>query len=169
MLVRRLLPRGGLLALRCSALPVVRPYALRVDFINKDDSVTSCAAEVGQNLLDVAHKHQIDLEGACDGACACRLRAGTLRTGGGCFSRGSSTCHVILEPDVFDSLPPATDEEEDMLDLAKNYTMTSRLGCQVVLEAKHDGIKVKVRTGVLVVPCHAHSAIAGLAASAVYT
>lgn len=46
------------------------------------------------------------LTGACEGVCAC------------------STCHVILEEDVFDRLEPASEEEEDMLDQAFAITPT---------------------------------------------
>ena len=51
---------------------------------------------------------------------------------------------MILEPDVFDSLPEPSEEEEDMLDLAAGLTVTSRLGCQIVLDESHDGMLVKL-------------------------
>ena len=35
-----------------------------------------------------------------------------------------STCHVILEDDLFDDLEEPCDEEEDMLDLAFEVTET---------------------------------------------
>ena len=68
-------------------------------------------AREGESLLDVAHNNQIDLEGACESSLAC------------------STCHVILEDEIFDSLEEACEEEEDLLDLAFGLTHTSRLGC----------------------------------------
>lgn len=59
------------------------------------------------NLLEMAHKHGIDLEGACEASLAC------------------STCHVIVEdPDVFDKTGDISDEENDMLDLAFGLTAT---------------------------------------------
>ncbi|CAM9614331.1 unnamed protein product [Ascophyllum nodosum] len=81
-------------------------------------------AKCGMNLMRVAHAHGIDLEGACEGVCAC------------------STCHVILSGEVFDSLPEPSEDEEDMLDLAFGLTETSRLGCQVVVTEEMDGILV---------------------------
>ena len=45
-------------------------------------------------------------EGACGGELAC------------------STCHLVFEKEVYDTLPPKTDEEEDMLDLAFELTET---------------------------------------------
>ncbi|CAN0256633.1 unnamed protein product [Scytosiphon promiscuus] len=83
-------------------------------------------AKCGMNLMRVAHKHGIDLEGACEGVCAC------------------STCHVILDGEVFDELPEASEDEEDMLDLAFGLTETSRLGCQVIVTPEMDGIVVKL-------------------------
>ena len=48
----------------------------------------------------------------------------------------SSTCHVIMPDDLFDQLPEASEDEEDMLDLAFGLKATSRLGCQVVVTAE---------------------------------
>jgi ferredoxin len=55
-----------------------------------------------------------------------------------------STCHVIVEPDDFAKLPPATDEEEDLLDLAAHATRTSRLACQIILTTEMETLTVRV-------------------------
>lgn len=61
----------------------------------------------GMTLLEIAHKHDIDLEGACEQSLAC------------------STCHVVIvDEDVYDRLPEPVDEENDMLDLAFGLTPT---------------------------------------------
>ncbi|CAN0359163.1 unnamed protein product [Laminaria digitata] len=83
-------------------------------------------AKCGMNLMRVAQAHGIDLEGACEGVCAC------------------STCHVTMAGEVFDSLPEPSEDEEDMLDLAFGLTETSRLGCQVIVTPEMDGIVVKL-------------------------
>jgi 2Fe-2S ferredoxin len=54
---------------------------------------------------------------------------------------------VILEKNFFENLPEPSEEEEDMLDLAFGLTHTSRLGCQIIIDEKLDGMKVKVPTG----------------------
>ena len=78
-----------------------------------------------QSILQVAHDNNIDLEGACEGSLAC------------------STCHVILEPTGYALFEAATDEENDMLDLAFGLTPTSRLGCQLLLNRKElDGLVI---------------------------
>ena len=70
-----------------------------------------CLGREGESLLQVAQNNGVDLEGACESSLAC------------------STCHVILDPKVFESLDEACEEEEDLLDLAYGLTHTSRLGC----------------------------------------
>jgi len=68
----------------------------------------------------------VDIEGACEGSLAC------------------STCHVIVDPEWYNKLEKPTEDEEDMLDLAYGLTRTSRLGCQIVLTDKLDGLVVKL-------------------------
>jgi 2Fe-2S ferredoxin len=83
-------------------------------------------APVGLSVLDIAHRHGIDIEGACEGQMAC------------------STCHVVVDPAWFDRLPGPKEEEEDMLDLAFGLTRTSRLGCQIVMTEQLDGLVVSL-------------------------
>ena len=75
-------------------------------------------------MLEIAHKNNIDLEGACEGSLAC------------------STCHVIVDPSYYGKLKEATEDEEDMLDLAWGLTHTSRLGCQIIITPELDGLTV---------------------------
>lgn len=87
----------------------------------------------GDNLLDVAINNDLDLDGfgACEGTLAC------------------STCHLVFKKEDFDNIEEmCTDEELDMLDLAYGLTDESRLGCQVCLNKKLNGITVKVPEGV---------------------
>ena len=83
-------------------------------------------AEQGKSLLVAAHQNDIDIEGACEGAMAC------------------STCHLIVSEDWFEKLPDASEEEEDMLDLAYGLTRTSRLGCQITVTEDLDGLVIRV-------------------------
>jgi len=55
-----------------------------------------------------------------------------------------STCHVIVAAEWFDRLPPAAEEEEDMLDFAAGARRTSRLSCQIELTAEMDGLAVSI-------------------------
>ena len=93
-------------------------------FIDKDDNKIVVNADKGISILDIAHENGIDLEGACESSLAC------------------STCHVILEDEIFMGLPEAEIEEEDLLDLAFGLTATSRLGCQCKIDESFEGTEV---------------------------
>lgn len=94
-----------------------------IDPLGKEHAVH---AEIGKNLLDIAHDNNIELEGACGGELAC------------------ATCHLIFEKEIFDTLPEKLDEEDDMLDLAFELTDTSRLGCQICAREDFAGMKVRI-------------------------
>eukprot|EP00127_Corallochytrium_limacisporum_P006420 Clim_evm10s227 gene=Clim_evmTU10s227 len=99
---------------------------VKVNWIDQDGDHVVVEADEGDTLLEVAHANGLDLEGACDGTLAC------------------STCHVILEQEVFDKLEEPEDEELDMLDLAYGLTETSRLGCQIKVSKDLEGMTVKI-------------------------
>ncbi|KAF1854057.1 hypothetical protein Lal_00005274 [Lupinus albus] len=98
-------------------------------FIETDGSRREVDAPLGLSVLEIAHKNSLDLEGACEGSLAC------------------STCHVVIEPEWFDVLPDAQEDEEDMLDLAFGLTKTSRLGCQIIMTEELDGLVVRLPGG----------------------
>ena len=83
----------------------------------------------GLSVLEVAHKHDISLEGACEGSLAC------------------STCHVIVDANWFGQLEEPTEAEEDMLVLAFGLEKTSRLGCQIIMSDELDGLTVRLPGG----------------------
>ncbi|KAK9323968.1 2Fe-2S ferredoxin-type domain-containing protein [Lipomyces orientalis] len=97
---------------------------IHVTFITREGDQVHIKAAEGDNLLDIAQAHDLDMEGACGGSCAC------------------STCHVIVDPEFYDLIPEPDDDENDMLDLAFGLTETSRLGCQVKLTKELDGLRV---------------------------
>jgi ferredoxin len=97
---------------------------VHITFVRKDGSKTTVEGKEGQNLLRLAQKHEIELEGACECSLAC------------------STCHVILAGKIFDRLDTASDKEEDLLDMAFGLTETSRLGCQILIKPFMEGTEV---------------------------
>ena len=96
----------------------------KMTFVLANGERKEVEAENGVNVLEIAHKNHIDLEGACEGSLAC------------------STCHVVVADDWFDRLEEPTEDEEDMLDLAFALTHTSRLGCQIEMTDELDGLVV---------------------------
>ena len=98
----------------------------KMTFIDRDGGRHDVDAPVGLSVLEIAHRNKIDLEGACEGSLAC------------------STCHVVVDSVWFEKLAPASEDEEDMLDLAFGLTHTSRLGCQIRMSPELDGLVVKL-------------------------
>ena len=102
----------------------------KVRFVSADGrDVVEAEGAPGTRLLELAQANDQPLEGACEGAMAC------------------STCHVIVAPDDFAKLPPASDEEEDMLDFAYGVSRTSRLSCQIWLTDALDTLEVRMPGG----------------------
>ena len=93
-------------------------------FIEPDGTRKEVDAPLGLSVLEIAHRNDIDIEGACEGSLAC------------------STCHVIVDPTWFERLEEPSEDEEDMLDLAFGLTPTSRLGCQIIITEELDGLTV---------------------------
>ena len=96
----------------------------KMTFIKAGGERVEVEAPLGLSVLEIAHRNNIDLEGACEGSLAC------------------STCHVIVDPEWYDVLEGASEDEEDMLDLAFGLTHTSRLGCQIKITEELDGLTV---------------------------
>ena len=102
-----------------------------VRFVSADGSrVQEVSAPAGERLLDVAQNAGQPLEGTCEGQMAC------------------STCHVIVDAEDFSKLPRASEEEEDMLDLASHVTRHSRLACQIYLTEALESLTVHMPAGV---------------------
>ena len=105
---------------------------VRFVIVDRDARCHDVAGKVGDNLLYLCHRlrdehaagAKLALEGACEASLAC------------------STCHVIISSKHYDLLDEAIEEEEDMLDEATCLTATSRLGCQIILSKKLDGMVV---------------------------
>jgi ferredoxin len=96
-----------------------------VRFVSADGNhIQQVTGAPGERLLDLAQANGQPLEGTCEGQMAC------------------STCHVIVAAEDFAKLPRASEEEEDLLDLAARVTRYSRLACQIVLREELDTLTV---------------------------
>ncbi len=103
---------------------------VKVQFISYDEERKEVKTDLdvpeGTTVLEAAHSNGVHLEGACEGSLAC------------------STCHVILDKPYYDKLSAASEDEEDMLDMAFGLTPTSRLGCQVVINHDLEGVTFRI-------------------------
>jgi ferredoxin len=100
--------------------------SITITFLDPHGRPVQATCEPGDNLLRVGQAAGLPLEGTCEGQMAC------------------STCHVIVAAEWFDRLPPAAEEEEDMLDFAAGARRTSRLSCQIELAEGMNGLTVSI-------------------------
>ena len=101
-----------------------------IRFISADgNEEQDVIAPAGARLLDIAQNVGQPLEGTCEGQMAC------------------STCHVVIAAEDFAKLPRASEEEEDMLDLAAHVTRRSRLACQIWLTEEMETLTVHIPSG----------------------
>jgi ferredoxin len=140
-------------------LGLLNADTVKITYVEADGSSKTVDAEIGQNLMDVAHANDIELEGTylhCtvrfDELCEeCQIMCGISRVWlglvwflsssmekesrntytiyssllGACGGElACSTCHLIFEQSVYDTLPEKEEEEDDMLDLAMEVTET---------------------------------------------
>ncbi len=101
----------------------------KMTFIERNGNHKTVEAPLGLSVLEIAHRHDVDIEGACEGSLAC------------------STCHVVVDAAWFPKMVKPTEDEEDMLDLAFDLQETSRLGCQLIMTDALDGLVVKLPAG----------------------
>jgi len=106
---------------------------VRITFRSEDGAANNNVtvdARIGENLLRVGQRFGVDVEGACEGVCAC------------------STCHVVLSEEQYGDLEDRgqepSEDEEDMLDMAYGLTESSRLSCQIDVEDWMDGMEVQL-------------------------
>uniref|UniRef100_A0A8C6CN92 Ferredoxin-2, mitochondrial n=1 Tax=Moschus moschiferus TaxID=68415 RepID=A0A8C6CN92_MOSMO len=118
-------PTWGLLGIRggggASDSQEIPGDRVNVVFVDRSGQRIPVSGRVGDNVLHLAQRHGLDLEGACEASLAC------------------STCHVYVSEDHLDLLPPPDEREDDMLDMAPLLQENSRLGCQIVLTPELEG------------------------------
>ncbi|PNF39195.1 Adrenodoxin-like protein, mitochondrial [Cryptotermes secundus] len=107
--------------------PLGRPrHRVNITYIDKDGNKIPVRGKVGDNVLYLAHRHGIDMEGACEASLAC------------------TTCHVYVHRDFLDKLPSPEEKEDDLLDLAPFLKENSRLGCQIILKKEYEGMELQL-------------------------
>lgn len=98
-----------------------------IKFIAADGTETGIDAENDISLMTAAINNGIPgIVAECGGACSC------------------ATCHVIVDPEWYDKLPPAQNIEKDMIEFVAEPHKTSRLSCQINVTDELDGLVVRV-------------------------
>ncbi|XP_001354311.1 adrenodoxin-like protein 1, mitochondrial [Drosophila pseudoobscura] len=99
---------------------------VNITYVDKDGKRTKVQGKVGDNVLYLAHRHGIEMEGACEASLAC------------------TTCHVYVDHNFLEKLKEAEEKEDDLLDMAPFLRENSRLGCQILLDKSMDGIELQL-------------------------
>jgi ferredoxin len=105
---------------------------IKLTVIDRDDSQQEIEIPKGinLNLMEVLKASEYNILATCGGMALC------------------ATCHVqVLEG--LDQLPEPEDAELDMLDTLPDAGSDSRLACQLKVNEKLEGIKVKIRGDIL--------------------
>ena len=100
----------------------------RIIYITFDGNKHEVEVPIGLTVMEGARDNNIPgIEADCGGACAC------------------STCHVYVDEEWINKLPPIDDIERDMLDFAfEPNEKLSRLTCQLNVTEELDGLVVKM-------------------------
>ena len=94
--------------------------------LNNGKYKKSIKVKINETILDIARNGNFELEGSCEGSLAC------------------STCHIIVSNAWYKKLDKPTMEESELLEILPNYTRNSRLGCQIKITKKLDGIEISL-------------------------
>lgn len=99
---------------------------MNVTFIDKSGKTTKVRGKIGDNVLYLAHRYEVEMEGACEASLAC------------------TTCHCYVHDGFIDKLPDAEEKEDDLLDMAPFLKENSRLGCQIILTKELEGLRLEL-------------------------
>ncbi len=80
----------------------------------------------GWSVMEILRDAGLEITAECGGACAC------------------ATCHVYVEESWLDKIPPKSNAETDMLDMAIAVEPNSRLSCQIICKPELDRIQVTI-------------------------
>jgi 2Fe-2S ferredoxin len=95
--------------------------------VNRAGEESTIEADTGLSVMEAIRDNGFDeLLALCGGCCSC------------------ATCHVHVDPEWTDKLPPVSADEDDLLDSSDHRNATSRLSCQIQMTAALDGLKVAI-------------------------
>nr|QZX63215.1 mitochondrial ferredoxin-2 [Halisarca dujardinii] len=106
--------------------PKSEDEVVNISVIDAGGNEHKIRGKIGDNVLYLAHRFGVDMEGACEASLAC------------------TTCHVYVEDNLYEKLPEPLEEEEDLLDLAPQLSSSSRLGCQIILSENLEGMRLRL-------------------------
>lgn len=98
-----------------------------ITIVTRDGRETEVRAVAGVSVMEVIRENGFDeLLALCGGCCSC------------------ATCHVHVDPEDFDLLPPISGDEDDLLNSSDHRTGYSRLSCQLPVDRVPEGMRVRI-------------------------
>lgn len=100
---------------------------ITINVVGRAGDTHAIAAAAGASLMEALRDTGVDeLLALCGGCCSC------------------ATCHVYVEEGPAAAQATATPDEDDLLDSSHHRQPNSRLSCQIVLDASHEGLRVRI-------------------------
>lgn len=95
--------------------------------VTREGAEREIEGRVGLSVMENIRDQGFDeLQALCGGSCSC------------------ATCHVYVDPATARSVPPASEDENDLLSGSDARNGASRLSCQIRFSAAMDGLRVTI-------------------------
>ena len=99
----------------------------RLTIVTRDGTERAVEGRTGLSVMEVIRENGFDeLLALCGGCCSC------------------ATCHVHVDEEWIDKLPPRSEDEDDLLDSSDHRVAASRLSCQLTFDPELDGLRVRI-------------------------
>lgn len=93
----------------------------------RDGAETLVEGASGQSIMEILRDNGFDeVLALCGGCCSC------------------ATCHVYVDTKDVGRLPPASEDEKELLESSDHRQDNSRLSCQIRFSDALDGIRVRI-------------------------
>ncbi|MER7684884.1 2Fe-2S iron-sulfur cluster-binding protein [Streptomyces sp. NPDC097610] len=99
----------------------------KIQFKTSGGDLHTVDAHEGESLMQAAVRNSVPgIVGECGGELSC------------------ATCHVYIADPWAKEFPPASADEQDLLEIADDCRPESRLGCQLKVSQSVDGLEAEV-------------------------
>jgi 2Fe-2S ferredoxin len=99
----------------------------RIIVTTRESAEMELEGKTGHSVMEVIREAGLDeLLALCGGCCSC------------------ATCHVHVDAEFLDQLPPMSQDEDDLLESSDHRTARSRLSCQLQVASVPSGLRVTI-------------------------
>ena len=94
--------------------------------VDRDGVEHEVEARTGLKVMETLRELEYGVAAICGGMCSC------------------ATCHVYVDPDWADKLPPPQSDERELLQELSHFNDQSRLSCQIEFTPALAGLRVTI-------------------------